>query len=215
MNATEKSFCFVVMPFMPELNFFYLRKHLEENHQLRVERGDHRILTIPLLEKIRIQIREADVIIADITGRNPNVFYELGLAHAQDKPVILITQDSIQEIPSDIRHFEFIKYDLEKEREIIINIDNAINNLFVKRYQQLYEKACELLRRYNHETGSSLDAATIGEFTARIKQVESTQEIPDRENTFIFADFILPKILRQPWNVARKISDWILTEFPA
>ncbi len=78
------------MPFKSELNFFYLflREHLQNKHGLHVERGDHKILTIPLLEKIKRQIQEADVIVGDITGRNPNVFYELGIADTLSKPVI-------------------------------------------------------------------------------------------------------------------------------
>src|SRR4051812_3521616 len=96
--------CFVVMPFRAELNFFYLylRRYLQERHGLRVERGDHRILTVPILDKIREQIIEAKVLIADITGRNANVFYELGLAHAFEKSVILITQDEDEDVPTDI-----------------------------------------------------------------------------------------------------------------
>src|SRR5258706_14245262 len=102
--------CFVIMPFRAELNYFYLfiQRHLSERHGLHCERGDHRILTIPLLEKIRRQILDADVIVGDITGRNPNVFYELGLADAYSKKTILITSDPIEETPTDIRHLEFI-----------------------------------------------------------------------------------------------------------
>jgi len=47
--------CFVAMPFLPEFNYFYLflQKYLGEHHQLQVERGDHRILTKPLIDKVR------------------------------------------------------------------------------------------------------------------------------------------------------------------
>jgi hypothetical protein len=168
-----------------------------------------------LLEKIRNHILEAEVIIADITGRNPNVFYELGLAHANDKPVILITQDAVQEVPTDIRHLEFIRYDLLNEHEIISKIDNAMNNLFVKRYQHLFDKAHELLMRFNQETGSQFESTSIEEFTARVKQIERTQDIPNEENDFMFADFLLPRIVKQIWDGNRKISDWISTEFTA
>jgi len=123
--ATIKS-CFVIMPFKEELNYFYLyiQKHLSENHGLHCERGDHSVHTIPLLEKIRRQILDADVIIGDITGRNPNVFYELGLADAYSKKTILITSDSIEETPTDIRHLEFIKYELSKDVEFTQKLDN-------------------------------------------------------------------------------------------
>ncbi len=82
--------CFVAMPFRPELNFFflYMRQFLHDRCSLDVERGDAQILTAPLAEKIRQQIRKADLVIADITGANPNVFYEVGLAHAANIPVL-------------------------------------------------------------------------------------------------------------------------------
>lgn len=62
-----------------------------------------------ILQDIVIGIGNADVIIADVTGLNPNVFYELGLCHALDKKVILITQD-ISELPFDIRSYRVDEY---------------------------------------------------------------------------------------------------------
>jgi len=55
------------------------------------------------------QVLRADLIIADLTGRNPNVFYELGYAHALHKNSILITQ-SIEDVPFDLRHRQMIRY---------------------------------------------------------------------------------------------------------
>ena len=96
--------CFVAMPFLPEFNYFYLclQKYLGEHHQLQVERGDHRILTKPLIDKVREQIRGAHILIADISGANPNVLYEVGLAHAYGKPVLFLTQDPPEQAPVEI-----------------------------------------------------------------------------------------------------------------
>jgi nucleoside 2-deoxyribosyltransferase len=55
-------------------------------------------------------IRSADYLIADLTGRNANVFYELGYAHALGKPVILLTQ-KVEDVPFDLRHERVIEYD--------------------------------------------------------------------------------------------------------
>src|SRR5205085_10787047 len=95
----------------------------------------------PLLEKIEKQILDADVMIADITERNPNVFYELGLAHSYGKKVIVITQDPVNDAPTDIRHLEFIKYDLGQHIEFLNKLDNAIHHVFVDRYASLYAQA--------------------------------------------------------------------------
>jgi len=54
--------------------------------------------------------RRCRLILADLTGKNPNVFYELGLAHAIAKPAILVTE-SINDVPFDLRALRVIEYD--------------------------------------------------------------------------------------------------------
>jgi hypothetical protein len=49
------------------------------------------------------------LIVADVTGKNPNVFYELGLAHTIGKDVIIITQ-SDDDVPFDLKYLRYIKY---------------------------------------------------------------------------------------------------------
>ena len=65
-----------------------------------------------ILQDIVEGIYQADVIIADLTGLNANVFYELGLAHAMNKKVIIITQD-IGELPFDIKSYRANEYSLQ------------------------------------------------------------------------------------------------------
>jgi nucleoside 2-deoxyribosyltransferase len=205
--------CFIVMPFRAELNFFYLylRRHLQERHGLRVERGDHQILTVPLLDKIRQQIAEARVLIADMTGRNPNVFYELGLAHALEKPVILLTQDTSEDVPTDIRHLEFIRYDLSKDVDVLAKVDNAIHHVFVERYRQLYSQAQQILRKFNLSMGLLLEEASLEDFQARVIQGERTQGLPEHTNDFLMADFLLPRVIRDvaDGSTMRKITTWV------
>lgn len=57
-------------------------------------------------------IRRSDVVVADISGHNPNVFYELGLAHALGKEVILIAQGS-ERPPFDVSTARLLSYDLK------------------------------------------------------------------------------------------------------
>ena len=65
-----------------------------------------------ILQDIVEGIHQADVIIADLTGLNANVFYELGLAHAINKKVIIITQD-LGELPFDIKSYRANEYSLQ------------------------------------------------------------------------------------------------------
>ena len=73
------------------------------------ERVDEQIFHESILERVYNQIAKADLIIADMTGRNPNVFYEVGYAHALGQRVILLTQKS-DDIPFDLKHYPHIVY---------------------------------------------------------------------------------------------------------
>jgi hypothetical protein len=54
-------------------------------------------------------IDKSHVVICDLTGRNANVFYEVGIAHTLGRETILITQNA-DDIPFDLRHLRFIHY---------------------------------------------------------------------------------------------------------
>lgn len=73
------------------------------------ERVDEQIFKERILDRIYNQISKADVIVADMTGRNPNVYYEVGYAHGIGKDVILLTQEA-EDIPFDLKHFPHIIY---------------------------------------------------------------------------------------------------------
>jgi hypothetical protein len=54
-------------------------------------------------------ISRARIVICDCSGRNPNVFYEIGIAHSLGKEVILVAQ-SEADVPFDLRHIRYVKY---------------------------------------------------------------------------------------------------------
>lgn len=104
--------CFVVMPFDEALQNVYdtIETVVEDKCGLVCMRADK--LTIPerITEDIWNCISEARVLIADLTGRNANVFYEVGLAHALGKQVILLVQKQ-EEVPFDLREIRYLNYD--------------------------------------------------------------------------------------------------------
>ncbi len=73
------------------------------------ERVDEQKYSESILERIYRQIETADFIVADMTGRNANVFYEVGFAHARNKLCTLLTQ-SADDIPFDLKHHRHIVY---------------------------------------------------------------------------------------------------------
>ncbi|WLD91770.1 hypothetical protein [Alkalihalobacillus sp. AL-G] len=72
-------------------------------------RGDEEYVAGDLLPHILKHIVKARIIIANIDGRNPNVYYELGIAHALGKPTILISK-TIDKVPFDIKSKNIIQY---------------------------------------------------------------------------------------------------------
>jgi len=78
--------------------------------KLKVARADDFFAAHTIIGDVWTAICESRVILADCTGRNPNVFYEIGLAHTIGKPVILITQNS-KDIPFDLAHYRHIQYE--------------------------------------------------------------------------------------------------------
>jgi hypothetical protein len=110
-NTSPKTFVFILMPFSDEFDDVYQLgiKPACEKAGAYAERVDEQIFNETILQRIYNQIAKADVVIAEMTGRNPNVFYETGYAHALGKNVILLTQKA-EDIPFDLKHFPHIVY---------------------------------------------------------------------------------------------------------
>lgn len=81
---------------------------------LEVQRGDEKASGGDIFNQILKSIISARVIIANITGRNPNVFYELGIAHALNKPVILVCEQG-HEVPFDLQSKRIVFFDTPEE----------------------------------------------------------------------------------------------------
>jgi len=101
----------VLMPFAEVLTALY-QDHLKAVApalQMTIARADDFFTAGQIMTETWSAIVKAKVLIADCTGRNPNVFYEIGLAHALGKPVVLITQAS-EDVPFDLRHYRYVQY---------------------------------------------------------------------------------------------------------
>jgi nucleoside 2-deoxyribosyltransferase len=125
--------CFVLMPFSPDFKNQWEVAFIPaiQSVNLRPFRGDEEALgTNMIMKDITKSIYDARIIVADLTGRNSNVMYELGLAHAAKKPVIMLAQDEA-DIPFDLRHIRYLKYnekDLTKLRsELAARIHSTLS----------------------------------------------------------------------------------------
>jgi hypothetical protein len=80
-----------------------------EGAGLRARRADDIWENPAIIQDVVSLIDRSRVVICDCTGRNPNVFYEAGIAHTLGREVILITQAD-QDIPFDLRHLRYVRY---------------------------------------------------------------------------------------------------------
>ena len=68
-----------------------------------------KIGTGSFIKDILLQLNQADVVLADLTDMNPNVFYELGVRHALKNRTILVSQ-TMDDVPSDLKQYGVITY---------------------------------------------------------------------------------------------------------
>jgi len=106
--------CFVMMPFADPIGGYYkaIYEPAISKAGLKAVRADDEIFaTGKIIDQVWSGINSAKVLVAELTGRNPNVFYELGLAHALDKPVVLVSSNQ-EDVPFDLQHIRVIYYDM-------------------------------------------------------------------------------------------------------
>lgn len=107
----KRDTCFTIMPFGGWFDDYYsaIFRPAIESVGLIPCRADDLYRPSTIVHDIWTYTKDAKIILADLTGKNPNVFYELGLAHALAKPVILVAE-SIADIPFDLRALRVIEY---------------------------------------------------------------------------------------------------------
>jgi hypothetical protein len=109
--TSPRPFAFVLMPFAARYDDVYqlaIQAACEEAGAY-AERVDKQIFAGNILERVYNQIAKADLVIADMSERNANVFYEVGYAHALGKTTVLVTQRA-QDIPFDLQMYPHIVY---------------------------------------------------------------------------------------------------------
>ena len=102
---------FVLMPFISAMQPVYEDhiKKIAAKLKVRIGRADDFFSAGSVIQDIWSAIHAARIVVADCTGRNPNVFYGIGLAHAIGRPTILISQ-ALDDVPVDLRHLRIISY---------------------------------------------------------------------------------------------------------
>ena len=127
---------FVLSPFEEPFDTIYedhIRPSIESIGGLSCLRADDIYDNRPIIEDIWRCTNEARILIAELTGRNPNVFYETGIAHTVGKEVILITQ-SMEDVPFDLKHLRCIVYEYTPRgtKALEENLKNTVLNILAR-----------------------------------------------------------------------------------
>lgn len=112
--SIDEKLCFVLMPFGDPFDSYFEKiiKPAAHDSHLDALRADGIYGTGSIIKDVWRKIWASRLVIADVTGKNANVNYELGLCHALGVPTILITRD-INDVPFDYRHLRCIIYNVE------------------------------------------------------------------------------------------------------
>ncbi len=104
---------FVAMPFADEFKPVYEAiREVSRDLGMNPIRVDELCEPGPIIEQIVKEIGNSDFVVAEVSNRNANVYYEVGLAHCVRKPTMLIaSKECVANLPFDIRHNRVVVYD--------------------------------------------------------------------------------------------------------
>jgi hypothetical protein len=109
-EAIEQQLVSVMMPFDAGFNNVYAAiQQAAGNCGLRSRRADEIWEAPGIIQDVVNLIDRARIVICDCTNRNPNVFYEAGIAHTLGREVIIITQNA-HDVPFDLQHLRYVHY---------------------------------------------------------------------------------------------------------
>ena len=122
---------FVLTPFHDDLrDEFEAVSQVGQELGFQVLRGDERAAHGDIFSQLLRYLVQARVVVANITGRNPNVFYELGIAHALDKSVVLLAEKK-GDVPFDVQSKLIVFY--ESNAELKANLSRTLARTVISR----------------------------------------------------------------------------------
>ncbi|MDZ7929044.1 MAG: hypothetical protein U5N21_02800 [Rhodococcus sp. (in: high G+C Gram-positive bacteria)] len=105
---------------------YIIKKALPED-EFEIRRADFEHAPDSITQMVVKRIIEADLIVADLTGHNPNVFYELAIAHSFKRPVVIITTEGTP-APFDITDQRYIAYNLANPASIYASQERLLTS---------------------------------------------------------------------------------------
>jgi len=122
-DLTEEDFVFVLTPFHSKYDgVFEVVKSVCEKADIRCIRGDEQNFKGDIFSHVLSNIVKAKVVVANLSGRNPNVLYELGIAHSLDKTTIMVSQ-LLDDLPVDIKSKRIVTYNETSDLETSLPVE--------------------------------------------------------------------------------------------
>jgi hypothetical protein len=108
--SIDRKLVSAMMPFHTDFSPVYeIIRSSCESLKLTCNRADDIWQNATVIQDVVALIDRSWIVVCDCTGRNPNVFYEAGIAHTLGREVVFITQ-SERDIPFDLRHLRYVPY---------------------------------------------------------------------------------------------------------
>jgi hypothetical protein len=125
----------MIMPFSDNIvktAYDCVVKPVFDRMEIKIRKADEIWTVNPLYDDIIKEIQVASVVVVDISGKNPNVFYELGVAHTiKQQKTIILTHDEFASTPFDVAHFRIIKYadTIESSKRLEKELESTIKTI--------------------------------------------------------------------------------------
>lgn len=104
-----------MMPFSPDFDVVYETiERAVSDAGLVCARVDDIWENHQVMDDVLSLLWRSKIVVADLTGKNANVFYETGLAHALPRPTVLLTQDP-DDVPFDLRAIRYLRYGIGRD----------------------------------------------------------------------------------------------------
>jgi len=173
---------FMVMPFSDEIvkkAYEYCVKPIFIEKQIEIRKADEIFSTNPVYDDIIQEIQNAQIIVVDISGKNPNVYYELGISHnLKQSQTIILTHDPHENTPFDIAHFRIIHYDdsIEGSAHLKKSLTQTIDYILVD-YKTLYKEEYEIVMKTLSSADKQIELCmliglnSIGGIISEIEQI--------------------------------------------
>jgi len=167
MSSTQKPTCFVIAPIGPKDSD--IRKHSDKvlKHIFKkaladkydVKRGDEIDEPGMITSQVLREVQESHLVVAELTGHNPNVLYDLAVRHAIDKPVIHAIDPKLSKIPFDIAGFRTIEFDLTDPDSIesaVAQLQKQAEQAEQGKWGETPVKLANIMRRSTNDSQESI-----------------------------------------------------------